>query len=177
MIRPLFSAFVCLTLTAGLMAKEPKGLEAARKEYEQAKTKDPEAAREQYVATLAKMMAGYVKDYRKSGSREHSAEMEALNAEMKKHPAPKDLDSKKLAALLPGEWESPRHEYLYKKDGSYVMLPEEKDATRGQWSLKGNQFTITEGGEKVPYTLILLNAEHLVYADKEAVFFLARGKK
>ena len=179
MIRPLLASLVCLTLATSLMAKEPKGLAAAKKEYEQAKAKDPEGAREQYANALAKIVGKYTEEFRNTGSREHGEEMQALLAELKKYPAPKDADSKKLSALMLGEWHTTRHELLYKKNGTYVMLPEEKESTRGNWSIKGNQFTQTEGDVDAHYTIVLLNADYFVYGDKEGTFLMlkAKGKK
>jgi hypothetical protein len=161
------------------MAREPKGMEAARKEYEQAKAKDPEGAREHYANALAKVIAQYTEEFRNTGSREHGEEMQTLLTELKQHPAPKDADSKKLSAFMPGEWHTTRHEFLYKKNGTFVMLPEEKDAERGKWRIEGNQLVQTEGDAEVRYTIVLLNADYLVYGDKDGEFIMikAKGKK
>lgn len=179
MIRLIFSTVAVLTLATGLMAKEPKEVTAAKKEYESAKAKDPEGAREQYANALAKIVAKYTQEFRDTGSREHGEEMQAILVELKKHPAPKDADSKKLSALMTGEWHSTRHEFLYKKNGTYVMLPEDKESPSGKWHIEGNQFSQTEGDVDAHYTIVLLNADYLVYGDKEGVFIMlkAKGKK
>jgi len=48
-------------------------------------------------------------------------------------------DSKALSARLVGKWESPRHDYLYRADGTWTMLPVEPDIAHGTWRIEGNQ--------------------------------------
>jgi hypothetical protein len=180
MIRSTLAALVIAALSTGAFAKEPKELEAARKEYEQAKAKDPEAARVKLVTTLAKKMREYAMNFHDTGSRDHDEDFRAYSAEAVKHPAPKDLNGKALAPLLVGKWETTRHDFEYKKNGTYVMLPDEPEAARGKWRIEGNQFIQTEGDAEARYSLIFLDKETLLYSDKsikDSAFILTRMKK
>ena len=43
---------------------------------------------------------------------------------------------RRLSQLMVGEWQSPRHTYLYRSDGTWTILPEKIDsyqATNGRW--------------------------------------------
>jgi len=96
------------------------------------------------------------------------ARFRAINDEMKQHAAPEKSDSKALSKMLTGKWRSPRHDYLYKRNGTWIMLPDEKDSSRGTWAIKGNRFTTEDKNE---YTIILLDAHDFVYTDKEGDVF------
>lgn len=47
------------------------------------------------------------------------------------------------ANLLPGFWTSSRHDYVYRQDGTWEMLPKIESGTNGLWSLKGDKLSIT----------------------------------
>ena len=139
-----------------------------------------ETARINYVNALAKIVDGYIADYLVTGTRKHSEELEALYAELKQHPTPKGSDSAKLSSLLVGKWQSPRHEYIFKKDGTWSMLPIEKNTIHGKWRIEGNQYYDTaaiEPASTSQYTIILLNTRYFVFAENDAVFFESRIPK
>jgi hypothetical protein len=108
----LVSVFLVGDVTA--QTSDKQDLEAARQEFEQS-SRD-EMARVTYVTKLAQIADRLVSEYRQSGQR-HDELMGAINSELQKHPAPKDIDSKKLRQLLVGKWESPRHVYVYRANG------------------------------------------------------------
>jgi hypothetical protein len=83
---------------------QQRDLEAGKQEYEQ--SSHDEAARLTYVTKLARIADPLVAEYRQSGRR-HDEAMTVINSEWKKHPAPRDIDSKKLRQLLVGKWDSP----------------------------------------------------------------------
>ena len=58
----------------------------------------------------------YITRLRKSCRRE-TDEWQTIDAEIKRHPAADDSDSKILSGRLVGKWASPRHDYLYRADG------------------------------------------------------------
>ena len=69
---------------------------------------------------------------REEASRLKNDEWQAIDSEIKQHPAPNDYGSKTFSSLLAaGEWESPRYDYLYRADGSWTLLPIEQDVTHG----------------------------------------------
>ena len=125
------AALLTLALATSLVAEEPKELMTAKKEFAQNAHPD-EAARERYVLSLAQLRE---KLARSNGN------WQAVDAEIRKHPTPKDADSTALMKLRLGGWTSPRHDYLYRKDGTWTMLPAEPGATNGKWRLEGNQYT------------------------------------
>jgi hypothetical protein len=135
---------------------ERQDFEAAKQEYEQ--SSHDEAARLTYVTKLAKIADPLVSEYRQSGQRRDDL-MGAINSELQKHPAPKDIDSKKLTRLLVGKWESPRRTYVYR--------------AHGNWRIEGNQ--LIQGDSSGP--IILLNQDYFIYSSRGAVFFHSRVKE
>jgi hypothetical protein len=81
-----------------------RDFEAAKREYEQ--SPHDETARLTYMTKLARIADPLIAEYRQSGRR-HDEVMTVINSEWKKHPAPRDIDSKKLRQLLVGKWDSP----------------------------------------------------------------------
>ncbi|MDD5261393.1 MAG: hypothetical protein PHD76_06040 [Methylacidiphilales bacterium] len=101
-----------------------------------------------------------------------------IDAKLIQHPAPADPDFSKL---LPGSWRSPRHDYLYRKDGTWTLLPVEEGILHGRWLLKGNRIYESQGytpaNEASPaYTIILLNKDFFVRTDGKYVFYETRLK-
>ena len=94
-------------------------------------------------------------------------EWQACDAQLRALPVPADPG---MSARMPGKWRSPRHDYLYRADGTWVMLPQEADATHGSWKIKGNRLVEETGA----YTIILLDKHSLVYSDGETVFYRTR---
>jgi hypothetical protein len=139
---------------------------SAKAAYEKSAPGGEEAARMTYVTKLANLMDGLVAQYRQSGER-HNEEMIALPAEMKKHPAPKNSDSKKLSQLLVGRWASPRHEYVFRKDGKSGMADGPMNT---RWRIHGNQYN---DGSK-DQTIILLDKDYFIFRDGDDVFFHSR---
>lgn len=162
MKRISLAALITLALATCLVAGEPKELTAAKKEFAQNAHPD-EAARVRYVLSLAQLRDKLVRT---------NGNWQAVNAELRQHPAPKDADSAVLTKLRVGEWSSPRHEILYRKDGTWTMLPAEIDGavnTNGKWRIEGNQYInnmVTNN-----YSIILLTAKDFIFTDGEVVFF------
>lgn len=103
---------------------------------------------------------------------------QGIDAEIKQHPAPQDADNKALSALRVGQWESPRHDYLYRADGTWTMLPAEPDITHGAWRIDGNQYFDTAATDPPlasPYTIILISKTDFIFMDREIVFSI-RGR-
>jgi tetratricopeptide (TPR) repeat protein len=145
---------------SGKKTSEDANFEAAKAEYDT--SSHDEAARVTYVTKLAQIAGPLVSEYRRSGQRNDEL-MGAINSELQKHPAPKDIDSKKLTQLLVGKWESPRHTYVFRADG--------------KWRVQGNQIVWGEGKTASRSTIILLNSEYLIYTEKDGVFFHSRVKE
>jgi hypothetical protein len=145
-------------------------LRKAKRAYE--KISHPgEAARLNYITLLIRM--------RENVARLNTDEWQAIDAEIKQHPAPKDSDSKTFSSLRVGEWKSPRHEYLYRGDGTWTMLPAEENTTHGSWRIEGNQYFDTaavEPTETNQYTIILITKKEFVFADQTDVFYETRLK-
>ena len=75
-----------------------RALQAAKREYEKM-SKPSEAARTDYITRLVRI--------REKAARLKTDEWQAIDAEIKRHPAPSDSDGKTLSSLLVGEWASP----------------------------------------------------------------------
>jgi hypothetical protein len=125
------------------------------------------------VTSLARLRDKFARDRGNTG-------WQAVDAEIRRHPAPKDADSKALSALRVGKWRSPRHDYLYRKDGSWTMLPIEGETTHGRWHIEGNWYfdsASVDLPQKGRYTLILLNAKDFIFADGADIFYETRLPK
>jgi hypothetical protein len=145
-------------------------LRNAKRDYE--KISHPsEAARSDYITRLVRL--------REKAVRLRTDEWQAIDAEIKRHPAPNDSSSKSFPGLLVGKWESPRHEYLFRVDGTWTMLPADENTTHGRWHIEGNQYfstVATEPPETMQYTIILITRKDFVFADQEHVFYEKRLK-
>jgi len=148
----------------------------AKRDYE--KSSHPsEAARSDYITRLVRM--------REQAARRKNGEWQAIDAEIKRHPAPNDSDTKTLASLIVGEWESPRHDTLYRADGTWTLLPAEEGILHGSWRVEGNQYfdtaqytdtTATEPPKTAQYTIILITKTDFVFSDQTYVFYETRLK-
>jgi len=130
-----------------------------------------ETARSAYLLRLIRL--------REEAARSKTNAWQAIDEEIKQHPAPADADSAALSRFRIGEWESPRHEYLYRANGSWTMTPVEPDATRGTWRIEGNRYletVVTEPPRSFEYTVILLTKRDFVFTDGEIVFYETRLK-
>jgi hypothetical protein len=128
-----------------------------------------ETARAAYVMRLIRL--------REQAARDKTNAWQAIDAEIRQHPAPVDADSAALSSLRVGEWESPRHEYLYRADGTWTMTPVEPDATHGTWHIEGNrsfETAATDPPRSIEYTIILLTKRDFVFTDGEIVFYETR---
>jgi hypothetical protein len=85
-----------------------------------------EAARSDYITRLIRL--------REEAARLKTDAWQPIDAEIRQHPAPND--GKALSSRLVGKWASPRHDYLYRPDGTWTMLPVEPDITHGTWRMK-----------------------------------------
>jgi hypothetical protein len=168
--QKLLGIVVALFVASHLSAQTPgkQDIEAAKQEYERAVPPGNEKARLTYVSKLAQIADRFVSEYRR-GQRNDEA-MSAINSELQKHPAPRDIDSKKLSQLLIGKWESPRRTYIYRANGKSGT---EGGPVTGNWRITGNQLIEGDAGG----TIILLNSDYLIYSKKDSVFFHSRVKE
>jgi hypothetical protein len=143
-------------------------LDRAKRDYE--KISHPsEADRSNYITRLVRL--------REKATAGKTYDWQAIGAEIKQHPAPSDSDSKTLSSLLVGQWESPRHDYLYRADGTWTMLPIEEGIANGSWRIEGNQYFDTAATEpplNTQYTIILITKKDFVFADQTNVFYETR---
>ena len=147
-----------------------RALQEAKRAY--AKIAHPsEAARADYITRLIRL--------REKAAAGKTDAWQAIDAEIKQHPAPANADSKVLSALLAGKWESPRHDYLYRPDGTWTMLPADPGITNGTWRIQGNQLfdtTATDPPTSGQSTIILISKTDFVIADGDDVFYEVRLK-
>lgn len=170
MKRICLAALLIVAFTTGLVAAEPKELTAARKEFAQNAHPD-ETTRAHYVQSLAALRDKLAKS---------GGDWQAVDAELRKHPAPKDANSAAYTSLRVGDWTSPRHGYVYRKNGTWSMTPVEPDATHGMWKIEGNQYfagaLAMSKSDMTKYTIILLTAKDFIFTDGQVVFFEKKGK-
>jgi hypothetical protein len=175
MIMRKLVGIVAILIAGGVstQAAEKQEFEAAKQEYEQAVPPGNEKARLNYVTKLAQIAEPLVTEYRGTGKRNDEL-MSAINSELQKHPAPKDIDSKKLSQLLVGRWESPRHTYVFRANGKWGSEDGPVDTS---WRVQGNQIVWGEGKKASRSTIVLLNSEYLIYSEKDAILFHSRVKE
>ncbi|PYX62951.1 MAG: hypothetical protein DMG78_32495, partial [Acidobacteria bacterium] len=90
-------------------------LKAAKTEYDT--SSHDEAARVRYVTKLAGMLGQGMEYWWRTHDRMGGPNLDGVEEELIKHPAPGNADSKELSRLLVGKWLSPRHVYVFRADG------------------------------------------------------------
>jgi hypothetical protein len=133
---------------------EVPGFEAAKAEY-QASSHD-ETARMRYVTRLADLRDQVMRIYSETGDKAAAYDQTApIDRELRKHPMPQSVDSRKLKQLLIGQWDSPRHTYVFRADNTYGVSDEQRD----KWRIEGNEFIddLSRG------PIILLDRNHFIY--------------
>jgi tetratricopeptide (TPR) repeat protein len=149
------------------LASSQAEFEAAKQGYDQ--SSHDESARSAYVIKLAKIRDRQIQNYWKTADKDFDSAT-AVNEELRKHPAPANSDSKKLSQFLIGRWQSPRRIYVFRGNGKWGS---EDGPVNSNWRIVGNQ--LIEDGSRG--TIILLNANYLIYSEGEAVFFHSRARE
>jgi hypothetical protein len=166
---PRLLPILFLVLTAShVLAQSPPELVELRSHYDQTQLATHETVRVTYIRELVALRAKFEDAARQSG--DYSAR-DAVEAEMIRYPAPYNADFKALAKALVGRWRSPRHDYLYRADGTWVMLGPGDNPTHGSWSIKGNQET---ENFLEPYTIILIDKDNFIRASATNFFYEKR---
>jgi hypothetical protein len=158
-------ALALLVGSAALLRADdaPPELKAIEAKYDLATIDSHEAKRDKYIMELAALHWHLV--------RHDLPGIDAVDFEINRHPMPATADSKKLTKLRVGTWQSPRHDYLYRADGTWTMDPDAgiPDSTHGTWSIHGNQYTDAFTGavpaETTTYTIILLTDSTFIFAE------------
>ena len=179
MLAKVLALFCFVWFGSSAFALNDTKLAAAKQKF--AQSHDGEVARQAYVATLAAMLRNLNIKYINTGrSDENDGKLfDELDAELKAHPAPEGVDSKRLSKLRVGKWQSPRHTYTYRADGTAQMDLEDGLEAAGyhppisSWHISGNQYFDAE----MDYTIICLNNRDFVFTDGEAVFHERRLSK
>ena len=148
----------------------PPELKTLEARYDQGKLANDEALRKKYIIELMNLRFKLVKEGKDT--------WQAVDSEMIRHPGPAPGDPQ-WTKFLPGTWYSSRHDYLYKKDGTWTMLPADPDATQGTWVIHGNQLTeevpgMDAAGNKPPETIILINDHLFITTSDNRVFYEKR---
>jgi len=175
MNKMIATALLTALLATNLFATEPQELRAAKERFKRS-SHPSEADRQRYIVGLAALRD-------KFAQARQTSDWQAIDAEIRRHPAPRASDSNALSKILVGKWASPRHEYLFRADGTWTMLPEIIDgfkSTHGKWRIEGNQYFDTaevDPPETRQYTIILLTSHDFIFTDGEVVFYETRFKK
>lgn len=172
MLKQTIIVVVALFCAITGFADEPTRLTELRQRFH-ALQHPTETDRVRYITALVRL--------RESFTRADSEKMQAIDAEVIKYPIPKDADSAALRKRIAGRWTSPRHQYLYREDGTWTMLPEFIDGektTHGVWHIEGNKFfqhasiqsPATEEGEVV----IIVTDTDFVWNTRVAPYYMRR---
>jgi hypothetical protein len=150
------------------VAQEPKELRDARRQFESLKHPS-EIDRVRYITRLVRL--------RESFTRADYKIMEAIDAEVIRHPMPAAPDTPILAKRLIGRWQSPRRPYFYHVDHTWASDDDTPEDTGGTWRIEGNQFFQNYRGDAPASreTIILLTATDFVYGTHIAPYYLRRG--
>ena len=87
-------------------------------------------------------------------------ELERLK-ELNKTGAAVSQTDQELRKLMVGKWTTGRHEYIYRSDGTWRMLPTDISTTHGKWRIENHQLIQETGArtfiEVTPKQLVLRN--------------------
>lgn len=156
-----------LVIASSAPAQEPQELRDLRREYD-ALRQPAEADRARYITRLVRL--------RESFTRGEAEKMFAIDAEVRRHPMPATVAIQALVARVLGRWQSPRHAYFFRRDGSWTS-DEDTNEPLGGWRIEGNKFfqNYTDEPADKGSTIILLNDDDFVVAAPDHVFYLRRG--
>jgi hypothetical protein len=103
--------------------------------------------------------------------------MEAIDAEVIRHPMPAALDTQVFVKRLIGRWQSPRRPYFYHADHTWASDGDTPEATGGTWRIESNKFFQNYRGDTPDpgEIIILLTATDFVYGTHIAPYYLRRG--
>jgi hypothetical protein len=174
----LLNAVALLFLSNVVWGETFAEMKAAKRQFEsEGRT---EQARAKYVGKLAELLEHEIAEH--ITSRGHNREIDKLDAELKKHPAPRTADTRQLTALRVGKWQSPRHSCIYRANGTWRMAPE-SGTNHGQWRISGNKYEETclafeprRSWDSTAYTIIALNRSSFVFTDGKVVFYEGRSE-
>jgi hypothetical protein len=107
-------------------AEEPKTLRDARRKFDSLQH-PTEADRVRYVTSLVRL--------RESLTRADLVALDAIDAEIVRHPMPATADSGELSKRLGGRWQSPRRPYFYHADGTWAANDDTPQDTGGTWRI------------------------------------------
>jgi tetratricopeptide (TPR) repeat protein len=154
---------------ADSFGSQEKEIEAAKAEYQS--SSHDETARVHYVAKLADMSAQLTPKILHNPDVDakviYANQAGAIEQELRKHPMPRNADSRKLSQLLVGEWQSPRHTYVFRADGTYGVGDEQRD----KWRIDGNEYIddVSRG------PIVLLDHNYFIYACGQGVIIYTRA--
>jgi hypothetical protein len=171
-MRTHTALLVTLTLvisTTNRIAAELNEIESAKAEYDT--SSHDEAARVRYVTKLADMWAQVAPKILHNPDVDakvaYANQAGAIEQELRKYAMPRNVDSRKLSQLLIGEWESPRHVYVFRADGTYGVGDEQRD----KWRIDGNEYIddVSRG------PIVLLDRNYFIYACDQGVIIYTRA--
>jgi hypothetical protein len=146
-------------MSTGSPAAEPPPLQAIMKRYDQTRLNQDESLREKYIMELAVL--------RWHLARHNQPGWEAVEAEMVRHPAPADSNTNVFFQRRLGMWYSPRHDYLFRSDGTWIMnYPDVSNPTHGTWAIQGNRYFDSSGDDpksSTPFIIYLLTQDYFFY--------------
>jgi len=167
----MVSARIAILVTAiavatSAVAQEPKELRDARRQFESLKHPS-EADRVRYITRLVRL--------RESFTRAEYKIMEAIDAEVIRHPMPAAADTRVLVKRLIGQWQSPRRPYFYHTDRTWASNDDTPEDIGGTWRIEGNQFFQNYRGDTPAHgeKIILLTTTDFVYG--AGPYYLRRG--
>jgi hypothetical protein len=129
-----------IALATNLFASGSTELQTAKDRFQRL-SHPTEADRQNYIMSLSALRDDFAQARRTEA-------WQAVDAEIRRHPAPKDSDSAALSKILVGKWASPRHEYLFRANGTWTMLPETVDgfkSTHGSWRIRQSVYRYRRG--------------------------------
>jgi hypothetical protein len=158
-----------IAVATSAVAQGPKELRDARRQFESLKH-PRETDRVRYITRLARL--------RESFTRADYKIMEAIDAEVIRHPMPAAPDTPILVKRLIGRWQSPRHPYFYHADGTWASDDNTAEDTGGTWRIEGNKFFQNYRGDTRASgeVIILLTSTDLIFGTHVAPYYLRKGK-
>jgi hypothetical protein len=75
-----------------------------------------------------------------------------------------------ITKLMVGKWATPRHDYIYRANGTWQMLPIDRDTPHGSWRIENHQLIQAGAGHSDASAFLLVTKNYLVLKNDQGTY-------